>query len=232
MLLETPEIALSENPDRIIMVVPGLRPKRAREVANRAVAEARRKMPKMSGNAARRLQPLYGKDFFGIFFPDTYTYYQEKGIRAFTMTSLAGKTIPMWVSDSDGKLRAKNPKIKTRVTEDGRFQVLIFRRAAPIGARKPKYVRSRVTGEMVYVGDTVASYPGAPGRINRREPRPTNEGVSPGWVARTNVGVRWRHPGLEPKLFLNNSMTLAAQWSGIMPIRLYLADRNWKGEIR
>lgn len=494
MLLETPEIALSENPDRIIMVVPGLRPKRAREVANRAVAEARRKMPKMSGNAARRLQPLYGKDFFGIFFPDcvavgtkvltadwrwvpaeeltvgesliafddepvalgekekgrrrhyrtaiveatgidgrecveieyddgtrvvstkthpwltqrydghpvgwiraeelrpgdrmgvyletwkqeasfdsgwlsgifdgegsyvhsqphkttvnqsfsahlqvsqndgvvldriieilhslgfqtraasrkrpngkvlydvvvkggfseqtrllgslrpirlmskiryegrmmkairqrtvvairdvgvrdvvvmqtstgtylaegmgshnTYTYYQEKGIRAFTMTSLAGKTIPMWVSDSDGKLRAKNPKIKTRVTEDGRFQVLIFRRAAPIGQRKPKYVRSRVTGEMVYVGDTVASYPGAPGRINRREPRPTNEGVSPGWVAKTNVGVRWRHPGLEPKLFLNNSMTLAAQWSGIMPIRLYLADRNWKGEIR
>lgn len=226
-LTEIPEIMLSQSPDRMIMFVDRLSPNKARAAANTAVAMAREKMPKMSGGSARRIQPLYGKGFFGIYFPDNYVWFQEQGVRPFTMNSLQGKTIPMWVKDADGKLRAKNPKIKTRLTEDGRTQVLIFRRAAYKGQRKMKYRTDPVTGIRTVVGDTPMSYPGAPGRIGSRLGGPPN----PGQIAGGNVGVRWRHPGLAPKLFLNNAMTLAAQRYGILPVRVYLTDRNWRGEL-
>lgn len=232
MLTETAELRISPHPDRMIMLVPGLSGPRARTVANAAVAECRRKMPKMSGMAASRIFPLYGKGYFGIGFLDSYVWFQENGIRPFTMTALAGKTIPMWIDDPTGLERQKNPKARTRVTLSGKVQVLIFRRAAQIGQTKTIKRRNKRTGQ-IEIKQVPASYPGAPGRIAVREaPRPmTTPGRQGGQIARGNVGVRWRHPGLAPKKFLNNSLTLAAQWYGILPIRIYVADRNWRARF-
>jgi hypothetical protein len=234
MLLESPEIKLCETPDRIIMVVPGLSGPRARNIAQAAVREARRKMPKMTGASAARLQPIYGKGYFGIWWADSYVWFQDHGIRPFTMRNLAGKTIPMWVDDPTGQERSKNPKAKVRTTMSGKVQVLIFRRAANIGQRITKYGRDPKTGQRIILGDRPASYPGAPGRIGVREARSpdTRTGKVAGAVAKGNVGVRWRHPGIAPRLFLNNAVTLAAQWNGILPVRVYLTDRNWKGSMR
>jgi hypothetical protein len=233
MLLETAELKLSEEPDRIIMVVKGLSPNKARAAALAAVREARRKMPKMSGASAARLQPLYGKGYFGIWWADSYVWFQDHGIRPFTMRNLAGKTIPMWIDDPTGQERAKNPKAKVRTTMSGKIQVLIFRRAANIGQRITKYGRDKRTGQRIVVSDKPASYPGAPGRIGTRESAAptTREGRQGGQIARGNVGVRWRHPGIAPRLFLNNAVTLAAQWNGILPTRVYLCDRNWRQRL-
>lgn len=233
MLLETAELRLAETPDRIIMVVPRLSPGRARACALAAVRECRRKMPKMSGASAARLQPLYGKGYFGIWWADSYVFFQDHGIRPFTMRSLAGKTIPMWIDDPTGQERAKNPRAKVRTTMSGKTQVLIFRRAANIGQRITKYGRD-AQGNRVIVSDKPASYPGAPGRIATREaPSPfTRRGKLGGQVARGNVGVRWRHPGIPPRLFLNNAVTLAAQWNGILPTRVYLADGTWRSRLK
>jgi hypothetical protein len=224
---EAPEFALTNNPDRVIMVVKGLRGPRARRIANAAVRHARRLMPRMTGRAASRLFPLYGAGWFGIGWQDSYTWYQDNGIRPFTMYSLAGRTIPMWVDDPTGTERQRNPKAKIRTTLSGKTQVLIFRRAAQLGATKT--VRTRVAGQ--WESRTVpASYPGAPGRIGRRETgRPwTTPGRTGGQVAAGNVGVRWRHPGLAPRKFLNRAMVMAAQENGILAERLYIADRSWR----
>jgi len=233
VLLESPEIRVAETPDRIIMLVPGLSGKKARDIAQSAVRECRRKMPKMSGASAARLQPLYGKGYFGIRWADSYVWFQDHGIRPFTMRSLAGKTIPMWIDDPTGQERAKNPKAKVRTTMTGKVQVLIFRRAANIGQRITKYKKDPKTGQRIIVSDRPASYPGAPGRINLREVASpmTRKGKTGGQIARGNIGVRWRHPGIEPRLFLNNAMTLSAQWYGILPVRVYLADERWKSRL-
>lgn len=232
MLSSTPEMKISELPDRLIMYVPGLKPNHARNAANDAVREARRKMPKSTGYAASRLQPLYGKDFFGLRWMDSYVWFQENGIRPFTMNSLAGKTIPMWVDDTNGTERQKNPKAKVRVTMSGKTQVLIFRKAARKGQRISRTRKDPVSGEKI-VDSRPASYPGAPGRISRREAGSpmTTPGKIAGAIAAGNGGVRWRHPGLEPRLFLNNGMTLGAQWNGILPVRLYVADSGWRGRV-
>jgi hypothetical protein len=234
MLLESPEVRLAETPDRIIMVVPGLSGNRARNVAQAAVRECRRKMPKMSGASAARLQPVYGKGYFGIAWMDSYVWFQDHGIQPFTMKSLAGKTIPMWIDDPTGKERSQNPKAKVRTTMSGKVQVLIFRRAANIGQRITKYGKDPRTGQRIIISDRPASYPGAPGRISNRESASpsTRAGKSGGQIAKGNGGVRWRHPGIAPRLFLNNACTLAAQWNGILPVRLYLTDRNWRGSMR
>jgi len=233
MLLETPEMRLSQNPDRMVMVVKGLNPGRARTLANQAVREARRKMPKATGDSARRLQPVYGKGFFGIYFPDSYVWFQDHGIRPFTMKGLAGKTIPMWIDDPTGAERAKNPKAKIRTTQSGKTQVLIFRKAAQMGARIQKKKVNRKTGEVTYE-DKPASYPGAPGRIGNREAGSpfTTQGKVAGAIRPGNSGVRWRHPGISPRLFLNNALTLTAQWNGILPIRVYAADKNFRAELK
>jgi hypothetical protein len=154
-------------------------------------------MPKCSGNAANRLQPLYGKSYFGVYFADNYTWFQENGIRPFTMRSLQGKVIPMWINDPGGLERAKNPKARIRTTVDGRTQVLIFRKA---------------------------TNPGAPGRISVRG--------GGGRIGQGNVGVKWRHPGIQPKFFLNRAISLAAQQHGILPVRIYIADGTWRRFIR
>jgi hypothetical protein len=233
LLLESAEMRLCETPDRIIMVVAGLTPGRARSCALAAVRECRRKMPKMSGASAARLQPLYGKGYFGIWWADSYVFFQDHGIRPFTMRSLAGKIIPMWIDDPTGKERSKNPKAKVRTTMSGKIQVLIFRKAANIGQRVTKYGRD-AGGNRVVVSDKPASYPGAPGRIGVREAGSPNTraGKAGGQIAKGNVGVRWRHPGTAPRLFLNNALTLAAQWNGILPIRVYLCDRTWRLQVK
>ena len=234
MLLETAEIRLTENPDRVIMLVPGLSGKKARLVANEAVRIARRNAPKMSGEGARRLQPMYGDGWFGIYFPDRYMWFQDHGIRAFTMNSLEGKTIPMWIDDPTGQERAKNPKAKTRTTASGKTQVLIFRKAARKGQRIVRTRTDPKTRIKRIVEDRPASYPGAPGRIGIRESGKPNTTVGrvAGAIAKGNSGVRWRHPGISPRLFLNNGMTVAAQHHGILPVRVYIADAYSSFDLR
>jgi hypothetical protein len=230
-LIEMQEMVISASPDRLIMLVEGLSGTRARGLANAAVKEARRVMPKLTGGAASRMFPLYGSGFFGIGWQDSYVWFQEQGIRPFTMFSLAGKTIPMWVDDPAGTEREKNPKARTRVTLSGKTQVLIFRKAAMPGATK--LVRKKVADGTWTESHVPLSYPGAPGRIGKREaaaPR-TTPGRVAGAVARGNVGTRWRHPGLAPRKFLNHSMALAAQQGGINPVRVYAADRGWRSRF-
>lgn len=190
-------------------------------------------MPKMSGASAARLQPLYGKGYYGIHWADSYVFFQDHGIRPFTMRNLAGKTIPMWIDDPTGQERARNPRARVRTTVSGKTQVLIFRRAANLGQRITKYGRDR-QGNRVVVSDKPASYPGAPGRISRREAAApwTRGGAKGGQIAPGNGGVRWRHPGISPRLFLNNAITLAAQWNGILPTRVYLADGTWRARLK
>jgi hypothetical protein len=230
-LLETPEMRISERPDRLVMVIPGLSGRAARDAANSAARTARRLAPKLTGQMASRIFPLYGKGYFGVGWLDSYTWFQEQGIAPFTMTGLAGRTIPMWIDDPYGTLAQQNPKARTRITVNGRTQVLIFRRAAPVGSYKT--VRRRVAKGQYEEVQVPRSWPGAPGRIGTRESgRPmTTPGRIGGAVARGNIGVRWRHPGLAPRLFLNHAVTIAAQDAGIVPIRVYVADRAWKSRF-
>lgn len=231
MLYETAEMMLAPAPDRLIMIVPKLSPGRCRSIALDAARLARQLMPKLSGHAASRIYPLYGKGYFGIGFLDSYTWFQENGIRPFTMHSLAGKTIPMWIDDPTGTERLRNPKARTRVTLSGKTQVLIFRRAARMGQRR-QVTRKGPGGAMEKISVPM-SYPGAPGRIGvRQAARPlTTPGEVGGRIAPGNSGVRWRHPGLAPRKFLNHSLTVAAQRGGVLPVRIYAADRNWRARF-
>lgn len=224
--LTAPQLQMaSGTPDRLVMLVNGLDAEAANYVAINAVYLARQSMPRVSGATARRLQPISGEGYFGIFFPDAWTWFMEHGTNPFTMRSLAGKLIPMWITDPDGSERRKNPKAKVRTTEDGRTQILIFRRAARIGQRKVVRRKNKVTGQMETT-TTVASYPGAPGRINRRvAPSPfTPPGLRGGQIARGNVGVRWRHPGLNAMLFLNGALADAVFQAGHLVETVFAAD--------
>lgn len=216
-------------PDRLVMLADVSR-EEAFYLATNAVYIARQTMPRVTGATANRLASIAADGYFGIYFPDAQTWFMEGGTRAFTMRSLAGKTIPMWVSDTDGSIRKNNPKAKTRTTEDGRLQVLIFRKAAKMGQRKVVKRKDPITGQVV-LRTTVASYPGAPGRINRRQPgQPfTPEGATGGQVARGNVGVRWRHPGIQAMQFLNGALASAA-FEASLPINtVYAVDgASWQ----
>lgn len=231
---EVPEVHLVSRPDRMIMIEPGLPPKRAQAAARDAVRLARHLMPKLSGDAARGLQPLYGKGYFGIQWSTPVVWYQDHGTKPFTMKGLAGKVVPMWIDDPTGMERKNNPKAKTRTTESGKVQVLIFRRAAKIGQRKKVYRRDPKTGLKILVSDKPMHYPGAPGRIGWREAaRPwTRPGKTPGAVHPGNIGVWWRHPGIKPRSYLNTSLTQAAQRGGLLPIRVYVADKGWRNYVR
>jgi hypothetical protein len=231
VLTEIQEMVISSSPDRLIMLVPGLSGSRARNLANAALREARRVMPRLTGGSASRMFPLYGGGYFGLGWQDSYIWFQEQGIRPFTMYSLAGKTIPMWVDDPTGTERQKNPKAKSRVTLSGKVQVLIFRRAAAQG--QTKTVSRKTAAGLPEHRQVPMHYPGAPGRIGKREaPAPfTTPGRVAGAVARGNIGVWWRHPGLAPRKFLNHALALAAQQGGISPERLYAADRTWRARF-
>lgn len=205
----------SRVPDRVVMEVPGVPEQVTRKAAHLATERVRAAMPRLSGRSARNLEPIWGPGWFGVMFPDPHVWYQEVGIRPFTMRKLSG-TIPMWIDDPTGQERRKNPKAKTRIAADGRTQVLIFRHAAKPGERK--LVTRRRGGRITQVS-TPRAYPGAPGRIAIRiPPRPmTPASRSGGQIASGNVGVRWRHPGLDPKGFLATSVVAAARWVGLVP---------------
>lgn len=224
MLRESPEITLSGRPDRVLMLAD-VDAHKAQQIAYTAVTIARLHAPKLTGASSSRLEPVYGDGYFGVFFPDPYVWFQDHGISPFTMRSLAGKVIPMWINDPTGAERSKNPKAKTRTTASGVVQVLIFRKAARLGSQITKRKRDPKTGRVVETSKP-ASYPGAPGRINRREmgaPH-TTPGRLGGAIAPGNGGVRWRHPGIAPRLFLNHGVTMAAQQHGILPVRVYVCD--------
>lgn len=194
------------TPDRLIMVLQGLDANEAERLAQEAVSRARVVMPRVTGATANSLRPLSGEGYFGITFPEV-AWWQEHGTKPRTMKNLAGKTIPMWVEDPDGSERRKNPHIKTRTTQDGRFQVQIFRKSSPIGARRPD--------------GKAASYPGAPGRIGTRGPM--------GRIGAGNVGVRWRHPGLRSLQFMNGAMATAAFEAGHLIDPIFVLDAsNWE----
>lgn len=222
-----PELHLTQTPDRLIMAVPGLAPIEAYNMANAAANLARSRMPKVTGRMASRLRLVWGEGYFGVRWLEPYTWYQEQGIRPFTMRSLAGKTIPMWIEDPTGVERQRNPKAKVRITEDGRTQVLIFRRAANIGQRRTAKRKNRVTGAMETVSVPM-SYPGAPGRIGRREAAQpyTTPGRTPGAIARGNVGVRWRHPGITARQAINSAISDTAISAGLFVDRIHVADEE------
>lgn len=230
-LLDTPEVRLSERPDRLIMMVSSLTAGGTYGMAQDAARRARQLAPKLTGQMASRIVPVYGTGWFGVAWQDNYAWFQEQGIRPFTMTRLAGKVIPMWLDDPYGTIAQQNPKAQTRTTVSGRTQVLIFRTAAPAGSYKT--IKKRVAKGQYEEIQVPRSWPGAPGRIGTREiGRPlTTPGRVGGRIARGNIGVRWRHPGLAPRLFLNHAMTQAATAAGVVPQRIYVTDRTWKARL-
>lgn len=233
--ITAPLLQFAIVPDRMIMAIDGLSKPDAKSLAIDAVWRARHKFPRVTGRTTRRFEPIYGRNFFGIYFPDSYVWFHEHGSKPFTMNSLAGKTIPMWVSDEDGSLRAKNPKIKTMRTEDGRLRVLIFRRAAQMGQRKVVRRTSRVTGAVQTVS-VPASYPGAPGRISSRARGLPDTPVGQyrgGQILPGNGGVRWRHPGLRGMQFINSALAETAFVSGLLIQTVYALDSlTWSQIMR
>jgi hypothetical protein len=202
-------------PTRLFMRVADLSAGEAAGVAQYAVTQARQLAPRVTGESSGRFTPLAGDGYFGIAWADHHVWYVEMGIRPFTMNNLAGKTIPMWITDHTGVERQRNPRARTRTTHDGRVQVLIFRKAARHGERKT--VRRETSGGRVEEVDVPRSYPGAPGRISRREgPAPfTDEGKVAGQIAKGNIGVRWRHSGTWGRFFLREGLIRAAEDHGL-----------------
>lgn len=204
------------QPNRLFVRVPGLPSNTAQRLATMATEMAQSIAPKLSGAGAASLQPVYGDDFFGITWDRPYMWDQEAGTRPFTMRSLAGRTIPMWIDDPTGKVeREQGPNARTRITASGKKQVLIFRRVARIGQRKTVVTRRR-DGSVVR-RDVPASYPGAPGRIAHREVTeyPRSSGRIAKMVSRAHVGVRWRHPGIVGRGFMHYSLITVAQHVGV-----------------
>jgi hypothetical protein len=198
------------NPDRMIYVVPGMEIEDAYKAARLAVAHAQVLCPKLTGTGAAGIGPIFGEGYFGLTWEAPYLWAQNQGARPFLMRALAGKTIPMWIDDPTGSQARDNPKAQTRVTESGRPQVLIFRRAATIGQQKT-VTRKGAGGQMVKVS-VPASYPGAAGRIANREAATpyTTEGKSGGRIAKGNIGIRWYFPGLSPRNFFEEGLSFAA----------------------
>jgi hypothetical protein len=198
------------NPDRLIFVAPELSIEEAYGVAQQAVKYAQALCPKLTGTGASGIRPIFGEGYFGVTFEMPYIWIQNVGARPFLMRNLAGKTIPMWVDDPTGSQARDNPKAQTRTTASGRTQVLIFRKAAPIGSRKT--VKTRGPGGATISKDVPRSYPGAAGRIaNREAAQPyTTPGRVGGRIAQGNIGIRWYFPGLSPRHFLEEGLKRAA----------------------
>lgn len=206
---------MSNLPSALYVMVPSLSLAQAKVMAGEVARDSRLRAPKLTGRGAAGIRPYYGPGFFGVMFDRDYMWYQEHGTRPFTMTRLAGHTIPMWISDPTGTERAKNPRAKTRRTASGVVQVLIFRRAARHGERK-----INAQGRSV-----PKSYPGAPGRIVRRTVVETAQGQrNTGRIAKLtsspHSGVRWRNPGLAPRHFMEQSIREAATRYGIGQYRI------------
>lgn len=213
-------IRRDEIPHQAVMGVPNLASTDARDAAARAAELTRQYLPRATGAAAGTLSAIWGPGWFGVEWVHDSLWFQEAGIRPFTMRNLAGKTIPMWVRDPDGQHRRDNPRAETRTRADtGEVEVRIFRKAAPIGQRKMEW---RQSGSQMIQVDVPASYPGAPGRIavNRsrgilRRGDVDPDAPNPGWIAPGNVGVRWRHPGLDAGNFIARGLGDAADEMGL-----------------
>lgn len=218
-------------PDAMYAKVKGLDAARAHQLAIEAVNQARAVAPKGylavgEKGMASRLVPYSGQGYFGIRWMDQYAWFQEHGANPFTMKNLAGKTIPMWIKDQTGSERIKNPKAKTRVRPDGVTEVLIFRKVAKKGTRK-------LTTKGGKTRNVPASYPGAPGRIALREARHpfTSPGKAGGAIAATNVGVRWRNPGLNGLHFMQHGIQTAAQSFGIIITQIVAKHPSGQTEL-
>ncbi len=198
-------------PESVYVFDPLLTKAQARSLSNVAVRQAQALAPKLTGDSARRIKAFYGPGYFGIKFADSYLWVQNSGSKPFTMKSLAGKVIPMWIDDPLGKEARANPKAKTRVTVSGRRQVLIFRKAAKMGARK-KVAQRDSRGRLVRWRDVPASYPGAPGRIARRE---ASSGRIASHAPSGHSGVRWRHPGIQGRHFMDEAVSRVAYQAGL-----------------
>jgi hypothetical protein len=203
-------------PECMYAKVKGLDAARAHQLAVLAVQQARTVAPKGylavgEKGMASRLVPYSGHGYYGIRWVDQYAWFQEHGASPFTMSSLEGKTIPMWIKDQTGSERIRNPKAETRVRPDGVTEVLIFRKVAKKGARK-------MTTKGGKTKNVPASFAGAPGRIGLREARHpfTSPGKAGGAIAPTNVGVRWRNPGLNGLHFMQHGITTAGLGQGIV----------------
>ena len=213
-------------PDRLMMELPGLKEQDYRLLSSEALTYAVHDAPKLTGNLGRALESIYGDDFFGIRWDQDYVWYQEAGINPFTMKNLAGKTIPMWLDDPDGQVKADNPKAEQRTIE-GRVQTLIFRRAAQFGERKTV----ERDGQMVSVP---RSYPGAPGRIAPSPRSGLNRGRlgggrdEAGRIQAGNVGVRWRHPGLSKRGFIRGALEQACRTHGLPVGRVRDQFGSWR----
>lgn len=220
-----------DSPRQAVMGVPNLHEDEAAFIAQRALVLARSYMPKVTGAAAATMTAISGPEWFGVEWVHDSVWFMESGTKPHTMRSLAGKTIPMWINDPDGKERTKNPKAATRTTEDGRNQTLIFRRAAKPGQRKSEW---RMENGRLVIKNVPASYPGAPGRIavNRSQGLIRAGDVNPrsrfpGQIAQRNVGVRWRHPGLDAGRHLQRGLTDAATEFGLPTGKVrYLPERG------
>jgi hypothetical protein len=218
----------TKAPDRVIMVIPGLRRRDAKVMALLAVSYARTHAPKLTGVSSAWIRPLYGNGNFGMQWFHEQIWFQNTGVRPFLMSKLAGKTVPMWIDDPNGDVERQEqeslgrgktlPANRKRVfPETGRKQVLIFRKAAkptrPV-FKDGKLVMVKNTKQVIRGNRTVTvprSYPGAPGRIDERLRTAT------GKIGRGNIGVRWYFPGLTPRNFLQMGLVEACDRFGVTP---------------
>lgn len=215
-------------PNRLYIRAPGMNHRKTRMLAHQSAAYARVLAPKLSGRGAQGIKPYWGNGYFGLKWDRPYMWLQDQGINPFTMTKLAGKTIPMWIDDPTGEEARANPKAKKRITPNGRRQILIFRKAGRIGARKRVAVRDR-RGRLVRWRSVPQSYPGAPGRITHREfdeKRGAVTGKIAKRVPRPHVGVRWRHPGLVGREFLHHALLETARLAEIEDQTVYAVHRR------
>ncbi len=142
--------------------------------------------------------------------------------------TLTHNTIPMWIDDPTGAEARRNPKAERRITVNGRRQIRIFRKAAKPGQRKRVAVRDG-QGRLVRWRDVPASYPGAPGRIARRaynDRMGTNSGKIAKLVPRPHVGVRWRHPGIVHREFMQHGLSQIAAVARVPDQTIYATYRR------
>lgn len=204
-------------PKALFVKAPGMPAAETAQLSIISARIARRICPKISGRAAEGIKPFSGHGYYGVKWDVPYIWYQNQGTSPFTMLSLAGKTIPMWIDDPTGSVKRENPKADTRITVNGRRQVKIFRKAAKIGARK-KVANRDSQGRLMGWRDVPQSYPGAPGRINRRS---DDTGQISKLLPRPHVGVRWRHPGIVPREFLQHSLQTVGAHAGISDLTVF-----------
>ena len=193
------------NPDGWVMPIGSDVPLEVADMAaQEAAALAREMAPRVSGQGARGLTPAFGDGWIGIWSRQSHMLHVNEGTRPRIMTELAGKTIPMWVNDRDGSMTESIPLAKraerTRVTEDGRRQVKIFRKAAPIGSTK---IVPNARGRLIQVP---RAYPGARKRVSGRF-----------------AGRYWRHPGISGQQFVQDALELVASEMRFDADDVYLA---------